>query len=37
LRANINNFIKENKVNNYSSKVLKIYQDLKEESRIFVS
>jgi glycosyltransferase involved in cell wall biosynthesis len=37
LRANIDNFIQENQTNNYSSKVLKIYQHLKEESCIFVS
>jgi glycosyltransferase involved in cell wall biosynthesis len=37
LRANIDNFIQENKVNNYSSKVLKIYQHLNEGSRIFAS
>jgi glycosyltransferase involved in cell wall biosynthesis len=37
LRANIDNFIQENEANNYSSKVLKIYQELKEQSRIFVS
>jgi glycosyltransferase involved in cell wall biosynthesis len=36
LRANIDNFIQENEANNYSSKVLKIYQHLKEESCIFV-
>jgi glycosyltransferase involved in cell wall biosynthesis len=37
LRANIDNFIEENKVNDYPSKVLKIYQHLKKESCIFVS
>lgn len=37
LRANIDNFMEENRVNPYSSKVLKIYQHLREESRIFVS
>jgi glycosyltransferase involved in cell wall biosynthesis len=37
LRANIDNFIKENETKNYSSKVLKIYQDLKEEPCTFAS
>jgi glycosyltransferase involved in cell wall biosynthesis len=36
LRVNIDTFIQENETSNYSSKVLKIYQHLKEESCIFV-
>jgi glycosyltransferase involved in cell wall biosynthesis len=37
LRTNIDDFIQENETNNYSSKVMKIYQHLKEESCTFVS